>query len=187
MLGAPRAVQISLLRPPSASDRDSGAAAWRVRPELSGGGHFVDLGCHTLDLLGWMLGGIESVRGLAANQAGLYPAEDTVAACLRFGNGAHGVGLWCFAAGERQDRVEIVGERGSLRFSTFGDSALQLVVDGESTEETIAHPDPIQQPLIETIVSALRGEGQCPSTGETGLQTTWVIDEILQGWRSARG
>ena len=43
--------------------------AWRVDPEISGGGHFVDLGSHTLDLLDWLLGPVtmqpESLRTAA--------------------------------------------------------------------------------------------------------------------------
>ena len=51
---------------------------WRVQPHLAGGGLFFDLASHTLDLLDFLFGPIQSVEGFASNQAGYYDAEDIV-------------------------------------------------------------------------------------------------------------
>ena len=42
-------------------------------------------------------------------------------------------------------------------------------------------PDPphIQQPLIQSIMDELRGQGKSPSTGVTAARTARVIDEVL--------
>ena len=45
-LGEIRAVRVTLDRPASL-----GVGTWRVDPAVAGGGHFVDLAAHTLDLL----------------------------------------------------------------------------------------------------------------------------------------
>ncbi|MBI5534916.1 MAG: Gfo/Idh/MocA family oxidoreductase [Deltaproteobacteria bacterium] len=182
-IGRVRFVQIVLHKPASQADRNAGALPWRVVPEISGGGHFVDLACHTLDLLAWMLGPIVEATGIADNQAGLYRAEDVVTASLRFAGGALGTGVWCFAAAEREDRISIVGDQGMIGLSTFGDVPIQLRAGADAIEEAIAHPAHIQLPLVQSIVDELNGSGQCPSTGDTGLQTTRVIDQILAGWR----
>ncbi len=55
---------------------------WRTDPTLAGGGYFVDLASHGLDLLMYLLGDISAVQGTAVNQQGLYPAEDAVTAAL---------------------------------------------------------------------------------------------------------
>ena len=76
---------------------------WRVHPEIAGGGLFVDLASHTLDILDFWFGPIAQVEGHASNQAGLYPAEDTVTASFVHESGVHGAGVWCFAACANED------------------------------------------------------------------------------------
>lgn len=128
---------------------------------------------------------------MAHNQARLYPAEDTVGAALRWGCGALGTGFWCFCAAERADEVLLMGQSGSVRFATFADEPVRITIGAQTTEERIAHPEHIQQPLIQCIVDELTGRGgKCPSNGETAMQTTAVIDQILGDWRrgvTARG
>ena len=57
---------------------------WRLLPEIAGGGYFYDMAPHQLDLLQDMFGVILEARGICANRAGLYEAEDSVSACFRF-------------------------------------------------------------------------------------------------------
>lgn len=186
-LGHPRFVQIQMSRAAADHERDTKGLPWRVQPSVSAGGHFVDLGCHTLDFLGYVLGDVVEAHGTASNLAGLYPAEDTVTASFRFGCGALGCGVWCFCAAERHDLTTIVGDAGSVSFSTFADVPICVTTAGGVRREIdIPNPDPIQLPLVQTIVDALRGNGQCPSTGATALRTTWAIDRVLRDYR-ARG
>jgi 1,5-anhydro-D-fructose reductase (1,5-anhydro-D-mannitol-forming) len=56
-IGAVRTVQITLTQPLALPD--GGELPWRVRPEIAGGGHFVDLASHTLDFLDYVLGPIQ--------------------------------------------------------------------------------------------------------------------------------
>jgi hypothetical protein len=48
-----------------------------------------------------------------------------------------------------------------------------------STEFAIEYPPHIQQPLIQSVVDDLLGEGQCPSTGVSAARTSWVMDQML--------
>ncbi|MET0616747.1 MAG: Gfo/Idh/MocA family oxidoreductase, partial [Luteibacter sp.] len=153
---------------------------WTVRPEISGGGIFVDIGCHTLDILDFLLGPIVEARGMVSHQMDAYAAEDTVAMAFRLGSGVLGTGLWNFCADRREDRVEIVGDRGRLVFATFGDGPIRLEGGDRVEEIRIANPGHIQQPMIESIVAELTGKGRCPSTAETGARTSWVMDQVLR-------
>ena len=53
---------------------------WRVEPEIAGGGYFYDLASHQLDFLDFLFGPIKTAKGISANQAARYPAEDIVTA-----------------------------------------------------------------------------------------------------------
>src|SRR5690606_5143166 len=76
-IGTPRRVRVSLHRVPDPRLADAAALPWRLRPEISGGGLFVDLGSHTLDLLDFLLGPLRQVAGEASSSA-LHAAEDRV-------------------------------------------------------------------------------------------------------------
>jgi len=177
-IGSVRGVNLRLYQPPLAQDRE-GTNHWRVNPSIAGGGYFVDLGAHMIDLLQYMVGPIVSAIGFSSNQAKLYKAEDTVSATFTFENGAHGVGLWSFSASENLDSTEIIGSRGKITYSTFLELPIMLEIDGTVNRFDIPHPEHVQQPLIQNIVDELLGLGKSPSTGRTGAMTSWVMDRML--------
>jgi predicted dehydrogenase len=165
---------------------DTGALPWRIDPAKSGGGFFFEAVCHTFDFLDFVFGPIDEARGIASNQSGAYRAEDTVVAAYRFRSGVQGCGMWCYAAGEDYEMNEIVGERGRLLFSTSAPVPIRLIRDDKVEEFPIGDPPHVHQPLIETIVAELNGQGSCPSTGTSAARTAWVMDEILSQFRAGR-
>ncbi len=178
VLGQIRLVTVTQHQPPTPAELSGTDLPWRVRPELSGGGKFLDVGCHTLDLLDFLLGPIETASGSSANQAGLYPADDVVNAHFTFRSGVKGIGLWCFSAFSALDANRIVGSAGSVEFSTFGDGPLRLTTERGTELFEVPTPPHIQQPLIQSIVDELGGKGLCPSTGLSGARTTRVMQQI---------
>ncbi len=154
---------------------------WRVFPEISGGGHFHDLASHQFDFLEYAFGPVKMAKGISRNQAGMYKADDIVVANFEFKSGILGVGSWCYTINKEQriDRSQIIGSKGRITFSFFESSKI-LVETAEGTQEyDIPYPPHVQQPLLETIVSELRGEGKCPSTGETGARANLIMDYIV--------
>lgn len=182
LIGQPRAVTVALYRPegPSAA----GVVDWRVDPAVSGGGRFVDMGCHTLDFLDYVLGPIHSAWGVASNQANRYPAEDTVAAAFQFESGVEGTGLWWFGSPIAVDRTEILGTEGRVTFASFDDAPVVLEAGKEMEMRSLSIPNPrhVQQPLIQSVVDDLNGVRRCPSTGESASRTNWVLDQILASY-----
>lgn len=155
---------------------------WRLQPELSGGGLFVDLASHTLDILDYLLGPIGEVKGFARNQSKQLQVEDMVTTAYAFESGVMGTGIWSFNSFKRSDVNEIVGSLGKVTFSTFGGDLLLETVDGQVQEFTIPNPAHVQQPLIGMVVDELRGVGKSPSTGQTAARTNRVMDEMLRGF-----
>lgn len=176
-LGPIRAVRVALSSAWRAGD---GPLPWRVRPEIAGGGLFVDLGAHILDLLDDWFGPIVEVHGIAENRGGYFPAEDTVSMSFRFESGVVGSGSFCFVADDSIDRVEVVGAEGHLSFATFANVPARITVRGRAREVDIAHPEHIQMPLIHDVVANLLGRaGPKASTGVTAARTTRVIEAVL--------
>ncbi|WP_160151914.1 Gfo/Idh/MocA family protein [Microbulbifer sp. ALW1] len=179
-IGDIRHINWSYARAPSAADL-SPEYDWRTDPAVSGGGHFVDLACHGLDLFMHLAGDIREAKGIAVNQQNLYDAEDAVSACWVFDSGATGAGFWNFGASEYRDEVMIYGSRGTIRFSVFADEPL-LLDAGDATETVeIAHPENIQYFHIENMVEHLRGNSRHPVAGAEGAKASRVMDQILAG------
>ncbi|WP_454084442.1 Gfo/Idh/MocA family protein [Georgenia sp. Marseille-Q6866] len=185
VIGTVHAVAVHASKP--AVIDDGADAPWRVRPEVSGGGHFVDLASHTLDLLDHLLGPVATVTGHATRFGRATLAEDVVSASFQLESGALGSGLWSYGTQEERDEVRILGSAGSLQFSTFGEEPIVLTTaDGERRIEA-PYPATVQLPLIQTVVDELTGLGTCPSTGPSALRTARVVDALLADYRAANG
>jgi predicted dehydrogenase len=183
-IGEVRFVSSTQYQKPSDDVLDPEYLPWRVQPELAGGGLFFDLASHTLDLFDFLLGPIKSVQGFASNQAGHYRAEDIVSGTYVFESGIHGVGNWCFTACENVDVNEIVGSKGKITFSTFGNEPIVMTTADGTKDWSFKRPEHVHQPLVETIVAELTGDSssQCPSSGVTGARTNWVMGEMVKNY-----
>jgi predicted dehydrogenase len=176
-IGEMRFVEILLTQP--LQTYPNGQLPWRLRPEIAGGGFFVDLASHTLDFLDFVLGPVSRARGFARNQAGAYPAEDIVSGAFEFQNGVHVVGTWCFSSFETADRITFVGSSGQVTLSMFGNEPVQLETPSGTQVFDLPNPLHIQQPMIQQIVDELLGMGSCLSNGKSAMRTTWVMDQLL--------
>ena len=172
---------------PATEDLSRDTLPWRLKPEVSGGGKFLDMGIHTLDMLDFWFGAIEEVHGIASNRAGLYDVEDMVTATWRHASGVQGSGSWCYVCGEGEDRVEIVGSQGRIEFEFFTDAPLRLINTAGIEEAAIANPPHVQQPFIQSIVDDLNGIAPCPGNVESAVRSTWVADEVLKNYRLQKG
>ncbi len=184
-IGALRTVSIRNERPGHLDD--GGRGGWRVDPEISGGGYFVDLGSHILDLLDWLLGPVTLVSGAATNRGGRYRAEDLVTGVFRFRSGVEGVGVWNYDSYSHQDQIEIVGTTGALRFCCFADDPLELLSSRGTERIEAPYPKTVQLPLIQAVVDELTGHGTSPSNGYSAVRTARVIDDLLANYRYGHG
>ncbi len=159
---------------------------WRLDASQSGGGLFLDLGCHALDILDFLLGPLHDVHGVARNVASDHAVEDAVAMSFSVGAGVPGVASWNFAQQQREDLLEIAGTEGHVRLSVFGETPI-LVTRGTGVDTIeVANPEHIQQPLVQSIVDTLLERGECPSTGQTALRTSVVMDTVLCDYYGGR-
>jgi predicted dehydrogenase len=156
--------------------------AWRVNPEIAGGGLFHDIAPHQIDLMYWFFGAVEKAFGYSVNQAGLYEADDIVSGNILFQSGVIFNGLWCFNVAEKnvKDFCEIQGSEGLMRFPIFEHKKIEIIKNGR-TEEILFEPlQHVQQPLIQKVVNYFLGKGPNPTPVGEGAIVMWLLDEFTK-------
>ena len=154
---------------------------WRINPEISGGGLFHDLSPHQLDIIYWIFGTPQQVFAQAANQGKLYNAPDLAMVQLEFANDIYFNGVWDFNVAETAttDSCEIIGDKGSIRFSFFRVSTIELTTNAGIETLELEYPINIQHPHINSVVKFFRGESANPCTLEDALVTMQVMDKAI--------
>lgn len=181
-IGTPANVQIRFSVPPRDLDyKSNGSLPWRLQPDIAGGGYFYDLAPHQLDLIQDIFGVITRAHGYCSNMAKLYKAEDTISVCFYFENGLPGSGSWCFVGHQsaKEDRIEVIGEKGMLSFSVYNYSPIQLVTSEGRSSIVVPNPPYVQLPIIRSVIEHLQGIGICECTSVSATPVNWVMDRIL--------
>lgn len=170
------------------TDVDSANLPWRVVPEYSGGGLFLDLGCHALDLIDHLVGPLRLETADAANTGLQYDAEDLVEfTCSTKTDGIPVIGLFDFQAEDKADLLTMTGEQGTITVPCFDNGPITITKSGSPQEILdIPHPDHVHQPLIQTVVDELLGRGKCPSNAASAVRTSELIDGILNDYYGGR-
>jgi predicted dehydrogenase len=87
---------------------------WRGTWAQDGGGVLINQSIHSIDLLQWIVGPIQSLSAHTGTLAHKIETEDTASATLRFQNGALGVIQGTTSSHkDRPPKVEIIGSEGS--------------------------------------------------------------------------
>ena len=180
-IGKVKLVNMQLYKPASDSEK-SGDLAWRVKPEIAGGGHFFDLASHQLDYFDFLFGPVQKIKAFALNQGGFYEAEDVVTASFLMPNDILINGSWSFTASPfcDTDIIEIIGDKGKISFSCFNFIPIRLVNQDGEKQFNYPKPEHVQQFLINDIVAELLGKGKAMSNGISGARTSWVMDYVVK-------
>jgi len=112
------------------------SAEWRGTWELDGGGALMNQAIHSVDMLQWYMGPIESVQAITGNiRHKNIEVEDTVVAMVQFKNGALGT-IECSTAvfPGSYKRLEIMGTKGSVVMEE--NNILQWQFDSELTNDS---------------------------------------------------
>jgi predicted dehydrogenase len=156
--------------------------AWRIKPEIAGGGLFHDIAPHPLDLMYWFFEEIEKASGYSFNQSRLYGADDIVSGNILFKSGVIFNGLWCFNVAEENesDLCEIIGSQGKIGFPIFEHKKITITKNGK-TEIISFKPLPhVQEPLIQKVVNYFLGKGENPCSGEDGAMAMWMMEKFTK-------
>jgi predicted dehydrogenase len=134
----------------------------RLRPEL-GGGALLDVGCYTLDVARWFCGEPDTVTAVARVET----VDMSVAAAIRFPQGAEATVWASFDAAEHQELVLVTGE-GTLR------------IEKPFTAWRDPH-DPYQL-MVEAFAQSVLDGIPPPRTLDESLATALLIDRVRSSW-----
>src|SRR5262245_60075066 len=153
-------------------------SAWFGDEQQAGGGALFDLGCHTVDVMRWLLGEPVSVIAKVQNFSGAYPIDDNSAAVVEFKSGALGILDTSWVQRVGPNPLEIYGTEGYIGRSVApGQNLLlassQLDVKGYviPTELPKALPTALQQ----WVAACLHGT-PAAITVEDGRNLTQLLE-----------
>ncbi len=180
--------------------------AWRQVEALGGGGAFMDMGCHCLDLLEFIMDArVTEVTAMMGTLIHDYEVDDSAVVTARFDNGALGVvdNYFCIPDDAVENRLEVYGSGGALLAAgTIGQAAagsLALIESPQAgyaaqqdrtlgtSRETIT-PDPVSMYAAELDhMSECIAKGIAPMiSGEEGLWSQKLMAACYESARTGR-
>ena len=78
--------------------------------------------------------------------------------------------------------MTFVGSEGTIRTPIFSDTDVLVTRGTDNRVHDIRNPAHVHQPLIQSIVNELRGNGRCESTAESGARASWVLEQCVAGY-----
>lgn len=178
-IGAIRHIHWAHSQPFNSSKDGVGVYNWRTEKEIAPGGYFDDLASHGIDLFHFLLGEISDANGFSTNQQNKYSAPDAVTGSWIHKNGITASGFWNFGCWKNEDKVEIIGELGTISFSVFHEEPILLETENEQQKLFVDHPRHVQQKHVEAMRDQLLYGKNYSSNGKSALHTAWVMDKIL--------
>jgi predicted dehydrogenase len=151
---------------------------WRLTPSINGGGLFVDVVSHRIDLLFHLLGPLEKAAGFALfkEQSG---TEQAVSGSILLQNGTVASVCGDFASGGFRDGFTITGTTGRIHTDRLDGHAFDLIT-GEKSETFKFDKDPCpHRELIRRIERVLLDGEPEETAGGTGIWTDRALDAIL--------
>jgi predicted dehydrogenase len=182
VIGDIRYVYVTQIMKVEDNELDPKRLPWRVIPDISGGGKFLDMGVHVLDCLALYFGEMESMSGIVENKGGYYEADDTVVATFKYKNGIVGSGTWCYVADEEINEVQIVGEKGRIVYDGLGSQSFTLTKDGIS--EVFEFPDleHVAMPYQQAVVNELLGLEKSHANFDEAINVVEMTDALLKNY-----
>jgi len=171
-------------------------AKWRGTLAIDGGAALMNQSIHTIDLLQWIMGPVQSIFGKVGTFTHDIEGEDIGLAILTFKNGAVGVIEGSTSAYPGfPSRLEIHGEKGTVIISDRNITTWEIEGEAEKPAELFAQEagsgssDPTKinveghKPQIEDMINAIY-EGRDPTLG--GSEARKAVQIITSIYESSK-
>jgi predicted dehydrogenase len=179
--------------------------AWRLDLSKAGGGALMDMAIHTVDILRYLFGEVESVVSFNGTMTHGYAVEDSGVVLLHFANGAYGVCDSFFNIPDEAAKgvLEVYGTTGSLMaegtISQVAGGKMVAYLRGEDKgydaqqERTGIQPVDVKAEMknmylaeVEDFMDAIERKRTPMNSGEEALKNFLVIQAAYESQKTGR-
>jgi predicted dehydrogenase len=155
---------------------------FRYEKELSGGGALRDLGTHIIDVLRFLGGEIETIRGVVDNVVYKSEVDDFSAAIVKFKESGYGYFNVSYNNRKAFNRLEILGHKGAISIDSLigsraPSSRLTILLEGEARKAFRKRGNKLLNLLKSVQNSFLKGE-KPQVTGYDGYINLKLMEEL---------
>lgn len=163
---------------------------WFADPEMSGGGTFLDNGCHVLDLIRWFLGEVVECSGFVQTTLwSVEPLEDNGFAIFRTADGktAFAQASWTEWAGYCY--LEVYGADGFVRIDARGRACETVLGDRQGNLQSFDFsdrpPSSYRDEFADYVESLEKGAQPAPNVFD-GLRAVQMARGVYESSRAGR-
>jgi 1,5-anhydro-D-fructose reductase (1,5-anhydro-D-mannitol-forming) len=157
-------------------DGRDASRAWLIDPAKAGSGPLFDIGSHRIDVLNFLFGQPQRVRGQLSNVVHHYAVEDNATVMIDYEGGVRGVVDVRWHSRVKRDECRIRGTEGEMDLTPL--NGPELVYPG-GREHLPPHAN-LHYPMIESFVDALLGKASLLASGASSIWTDWVTERARQ-------
>lgn len=151
---------------------------WLFKSEESGGGQLYDIGSHMVDMFLYLFGEVKTVVGLSVNQTKVHQVNDVTSGFMIFENGVQGSIQLTFNASINEDKLVVIGSKGSAEFSIMSGNTISVMKNGVTNDVHFKELEHVQQPFIQQVVDSIHGKNNLDTTGIAGLKTQKILESL---------
>lgn len=140
---------------PTAPIFKKGNIPWRFNKSIAGGGNYIDMGTHFLDLVTILLGKIDKIETNDSNFKKIYKVEETLAANIKLKNNVCGQAIWSSVVNDKIDLFEIFCTGGRLQFSLNFNDLVIIKKNKTFLSKKFKMPEPLHQNLIKDTIQKI--------------------------------
>jgi predicted dehydrogenase len=147
---------------------------WRAKPEEGGGGCFMDLGPHSVDLLRYLIGEVSAVSAFYNSAVGNAAVEETGGILMHFDNGAQAFTDLSFLVPHCDIVLELYGTEGTVWVYNDDGWKLRTHFDGEEQLISSQYED-LYQYQFEHFAECVQHGVPPLTTGSDGLRANEIL------------
>jgi 1,5-anhydro-D-fructose reductase (1,5-anhydro-D-mannitol-forming) len=128
---------------------------WRFNKSIAGGGNYIDMGPHFLDLVTIFLGDIIKIDTNSSNLKKIYNVEETLTANIKLKNNICGQAIWSSIVNDRIDLFEIFFTKGKMEFSLNFNDLVIIKKDKTINKKKFPLSEPLHKNFILNMIKIL--------------------------------
>lgn len=147
---------------------------WRANPEQSGGGCFMDLGPHSVDLLRYLIGEVNAVSAFYNSAVNNAAVEETGGIVMHFDNGAQAFTDLSFSVPYCDIVLELYGTEGTVW--VYNDNGWKIRTHFDDTTDLIPSSyEDLYQYQFEHFAESVHNAAPPITTGIDGLRANEIL------------